>query len=447
MPQALRSAFPAGRRERAPVDDTSGLPQPLCHPAQGCPAGDFPINSTRRLRLKPACHSAAHNSASFSAQHDTISMQSYQQSIRIDEMPDPGPAQLPEVLGFGRHFTHRMFTQHYTPDEGWHDAAITAYSPLVLDPAAHILHCGQDVFEGTKAYRRADGRINLFRIDRNMDRFNRSARRMGMPEIDREFHIDAIETLVALEQEWIPTQPGSALYIRPVMLATESTLEVRASRTFMHYIILSPVGPYFGSGLTPVPVFISHDYVRAVRGGTGEAKTIANYAGSIFATEQARSLGYQQVLWLDAVERRLVEEVGGMNIAFVYGGNRISTPALSGSILPGVTRDSILRMAPDLGYQATEDRIDVQQMLDGVESGRITEVFAMGTGAVIAPVGKFRYKDVDYVINDNTTGPVAQRIFDALTDIQYGRTADPYGWTRTFDADARATRARRAACA
>jgi len=341
----------------------------------------------------------------------------------------------PDVLGFGRYFTNRMFRQLYNPENGWHDAAIVAYQPLALDPASQVLHCGQDVFEGAKAYRRPDGRINLFRIDQNIARFNRSAIRMGMPQIDAAAHIDAIRTLVRLEHEWIPTQPGSALYIRPVMVSTESTLEVRASRTFLHFIILSPVGPYFGAGLTPVPVFISHDYVRAVRGGTGEAKTIANYAGSILATEEARQLGFQQVLWLDAVERRLVEEVGGMNIAFVYDGNRISTPALSGSILPGVTRDSILCLAPDLGLQATEDRIDVNDMLADIESGRITEVFAMGTGAVIAPVGRFRYKGKDYVINGDRTGPVAQRLFDALTDIQYGRVVDAYGWTQAIDAD------------
>ena len=354
-------------------------------------------------------------------------------NIRIEPLASPRPAHFPETLGFGRYFTNRMFTQRYSPEQGWHDAAITAYQPLALDPASGVLHCGQDVFEGIKAYLRPDGRINLFRIDQHMARFNRSASRMGMPPIDADLHIDAIKALVGLEHEWIPSQPGAALYIRPVMVSSETTLEVRASQTFLHFIILSPVGPYFGSGLSPVPVFISHDYVRAVRGGTGEAKTTANYAGSLFATEEARAKGFQQVLWLDAVERRLVEEVGGMNIAFVYDGKRISTPALSGSILPGVTRDSILRLAPDYGYEATEDRIDVNVMLADIESGRITEVFAMGTGAVVAPVGRFRYKDKDYVINDNQTGPVAQRLFDILTDIQYGRVADPYGWTQSID--------------
>ncbi len=372
-------------------------------------------------------------------------MPSSRPNIRVEPLASPRPVDFPDVLGFGRYFTNRMFIQHYSPEKGWHDAAIVPYQPLVLDPASQILHCGQDVFEGAKAYRRPDGKINLFRIDQNMARFNRSASRMGMPQIDARLHTEAIKALVAMEHEWIPPQHGSALYIRPVMVSTESTLEVRASRTFLHFIILSPVGPYFGTGLRPVPVFISHDYVRAVRGGTGEAKTIANYAGSILATEQAREAGFQQVLWLDAVDRRVVEEVGGMNIAFVYDDKRISTPALSGSILPGVTRDSVLRLAPDIGLRATEDRIDVNDMLADIETGRITEVFAMGTGAVIAPVGRFRYKDKDYVINQEKTGPVAQRLFDALTDIQYGRVADPYGWTQVIDVGAESINLQRSA--
>ncbi len=374
-------------------------------------------------------------------------MPSSHPKIHIEPLANPRPAHFPEVLGFGRYFTNRMFTQRYLPKQGWHEATITAYQPLALDPAAGVLHCGQDVFEGIKAYRRPDGRINLFRIDQHLARFNRSASRLGMPQIDADQHLDAIKTLVGLEHEWIPSQPGAALYIRPVMVSSETTLEVRASRSFLHFIILSPVGPYFGAGLSPVPVFISHQYVRAVRGGTGEAKTTANYAGSLLATEEASANGFQQVLWLDAVERRLVEEVGAMNIAFVYEGKRISTPALSGGILPGVTRDSILRLAPDLGFEATEDRIDVNEMLADIETGRITEVFAMGTGAVVAPIGQFRYKDKDYVIGDNQTGPVAQRLFDALTDIQFGRVADPYGWTQTMDVVDAAARLPRSASA
>jgi branched-chain amino acid aminotransferase len=355
--------------------------------------------------------------------------------IRIEPLGQARKPNFANELGFGRYFTNRMFTQRFTQGKGWHDAAIVPYRPLALDPASHVLHCGQDVFEGTKAYPRPDGKVNLFRIDRNMVRFNRSAARLGMPGVEPERHIEAIEALVRLEHEWIPRQPGSALYIRPVMLADEPTLEVRASRSFLHFIILSPVGPYFGSGLSPVPVFISHDHVRAVRGGTGEAKTIANYAGSIFVTEEARKLGYQQVLWLDAVERRWIEEVGGMNIAFVYDRKHISTPALSGSILPGVTRESILQLAPDLGFTASEDRINVNDMLADLERGRITEAFAIGTGAVVAPVGRFGYRGKEYPVNGGRTGPVAQRIFDALTAIQYGRAPDPYGWTRTLSVE------------
>lgn len=354
------------------------------------------------------------------------------QQIRIEPLPNSGSPRIPGELGFGRYFTHRMFTQRYTPELGWHDAVIGPYQPLILDPASHILHCGQDVFEGAKAYRRTDGGVNFFRVDRHVDRFNRSAARMGMPSIDADAHIEAIQALVKLEHEWIPTQPGAALYIRPVMIATEHTLEVRASRTFMHFIILSPVGPYFGSGLKPVAVYIADETVRAVRGGTGEAKTIANYAGSISITEKARAMGFQQVLFLDAVEHRLVEEVGGMNIAFVYGGKHIRTPALSGSILPGVTRESIIQLAPEIGFKVSEDKIDVREMLADVESGRITEAFTMGTGAVVAPVGRFGYQGKEFIVGGNKAGPVTQRLFDALTDIQYGRVPDRYGWTRAI---------------
>jgi branched-chain amino acid aminotransferase len=242
--------------------------------------------------------------------------------------------------------------------------------------------------------------------------------------------LQAITELVQLEHRWAPDQPGAALYIRPVMISIERTLEVRASREYLHYIILSPVGPYFAGGFQPVSVYVSDAYVRAVRGGTGEAKTPGNYAGSMCATEDAKARGYQQVLWLDAVERRYVDEVGAMNIAFVYEGKHIRTPALSGSILPGVTRDSILRLAPDLGFSAAEERIDIDAVLRDIDSGKITEAFCMGTGAVIAPVGRLGYQGRDAVINGFEPGPVARRLYDEITGIQFGRRSDPYGWTR-----------------
>jgi branched-chain amino acid aminotransferase len=251
--------------------------------------------------------------------------------------------------------------------------------------------------------------------------------------VDPEEHVDAIVELVRLDHGWIPSQEGAALYIRPTMIATDVALGVHASQTYLHYVILSPVGPYFATGFNPVSVYIAEDYVRAVRGGTGEAKTGGNYAASLYVSEKAKQLGYEQVLWLDGVERRYVEEVGAMNIAFVVEGSHIMTPALSGSILPGITRDSVLKLAPDLGYTVSEERIDVHQMLDDLEAGKITEVFGMGTAAVIAPVGKLGSKNREVIINNHETGPVAKRLYQALHDIQYGRARDPYGWTSVIE--------------
>ncbi len=331
-------------------------------------------------------------------------------------------------LGFGRYFADRMFTQRYSRERGWFDATIGPYKPIVLDPAAQVLHNGQMIFDGTKAYRRPDGGVNLFRPMRNAERFNRSALRMGMPEVPVNLHVEAISQLVRLENHWVPNAPQTALYIRPVMIATEKDLAIRAPKEYLHFIILSPVAPYFAGGFAPVAVYVPHDYVRAVRGGTGEAKTPGNYAGSVAATEEAIRLGYQQVLWLDAVERRFVDEVGAMNIAFIYEGKTLKTPALSGAILHGVTRESILILARDAGLKVEETRIDFFEVLDDIASGRITEVFGMGTGAVIAPVGRLGYQGKDIVIGGGQPGPVARTMFDTLTGIQYGLRPDPYGW-------------------
>jgi branched-chain amino acid aminotransferase len=339
---------------------------------------------------------------------------------------------VPETFTFGKTFTNRMFIQRYDPEHGWHDARITAYQPLVLDPATAVFHYAQEIFEGLKAYRRPDGNVNLFRAWENAARFNRSAQRMAMALVDPEDHFEAMAELVRLEHEWVPSAEGSSLYVRPVMIAADPALGVHSSHTYIHYIIVGPVGPYFATGFNPVSVYISRDYVRAVRGGTGAAKTGGNYAASLFVGEEAAKKGYQQVLWLDAVERRYVEEVGAMNIAFVYEGNRIATPALSGSILPGITRDSVLRLAPDLGYPVSEERLDVDQVLADIRAGKITEAFGIGTAAVIAPVGKFGTDDEDATISEGKAGPVATHLYKALTDIQYGRVADPYGWTYTI---------------
>ena len=334
--------------------------------------------------------------------------------------------------GFCQVFANRMFTQCYSPNRGWHDAQVQPYGPLELDPATSSLHYAQMIFEGMKAYRRADGRINLFRPWENMRRFNNSARRMAMPAVDEEEHLAAICELIAIEADWVPQQSDASLYIRPTMIATDHTLGVKASATYLHFVIISPVGAYFVGGFNPVPVYITDEYVRAVAGGVGEAKTGGNYAASLYAGEEARHRGYSQVLWLDAIERRYVEEVGAMNICFVYEGQRIVTPPLTGSILPGVTRQSVIELGRHLGYEVAEERIDVHDMLDDIRHGRITEVFGCGTAAVIAPVGKFGFHDEEIVISDGQPGPVSHKLYQTLVDIQYGRAADPFGWVYTI---------------
>lgn len=337
-----------------------------------------------------------------------------------------------EDYGFCQVFANRMFTQRYSRHKGWHDARIEPHAPFSLDPATVSLHYAQMIFEGMKAYRREDGRINLFRPWDNMRRFNNSARRMAMAPVDEEEHLAAICQLINLEADWVPRQSDASLYIRPTMIAADTTLGVKASATYLHYVIISPVGPYFTEGFNPVPVYITDEYVRAVRGGVGEAKTGGNYAASLYAGEDARRKGYSQVLWLDAVERRYVEEVGAMNICFVYDGKRIVTPPLTGSILPGVTRRSVIELGRHLGYEVAEEMIDVNEMIADIRSGRITEVFGCGTAAVIAPVGKFGYRDEEIVINGGNVGPVATILYDHLTDIQYGRRPDPFGWVYTI---------------
>jgi branched-chain amino acid aminotransferase len=346
---------------------------------------------------------------------------------------DPASVRTPgDTFSFGREFTNRMFTQSYNPQQGWHDATIGPYRNFSLSPATIVFHYAQEIFEGLKAYRRPDGRVNLFRPIENMKRFNRSAERMCMATLDPEAHLDALVRLIDLERDWVPSKEGSSLYIRPTLIATDPFIGVQASLTYLHYIILSPVGAYFAQGFRPVPVYISDSYVRAVRGGTGAAKTGGNYAASLYVSEQVKAQGYSQVLWLDAVERRYVEEVGAMNIAFVYNGNHIVTPQLTDSILPGVTRASVVQMAPDLGYTVSEERLELERVLADIASGEITEAFGMGTAVVIAPVDRFGYRDKVHTLRSGEeAGPVAGRLYQALTDIQYGRSADPYGWTIT----------------
>lgn len=353
--------------------------------------------------------------------------------IQINARPEGERGHCPRELTFGAAFSDHMFTQRYRAGEGWSQAEIGPLKPISLHPAAAVLHYSQEIFEGLKAYRRADGGINLFRPEANAARFNRSAERMWMPTVDADFHVEAIRRLVALDERYVPEQDGASLYLRPAMIATSTKLGLGAAAEYLHFIICSPVGPYFKSGFDPVSVDVSDVLRRAVRGGVGEAKTGGNYAASLKASESAAEDGFTQVLWLDAVEGRFVEEVGAMNIFFVYEGRELVTPSLSGSILGGITRDSILKLAPRMGLDAREERVDINTVVADIENGRITEVFGSGTAAVVSPVGQLRFQGTVHTVNGGESGPVAGRLLKTLTDIQYGREDDPFGWVCPVD--------------
>ena len=331
-------------------------------------------------------------------------------------------------LGFGKIFTDYMFIMEY--DEalgGWHDARIQPYQPLQMDPAASVLHYGQAIFEGMKAYRRGDT-IRLFRPTENIKRMNVSAARMCMAKIDEDLFWEGLTRLVLLEKDWIPQEDGTSLYIRPFLIATQAQLGVHASTSYTFMIILSPVAAYYAAGLAPVSIYVEDEYVRAVRGGVGFAKVAGNYAASILAGDIAAKKGYSQVLWLDGVEKKYVEEVGSMNMFFVLDG-KVITPPLLGSILPGITRASVLELAKYLGYETEEYRISVDELHDCAKNGRLSEAFGTGTAAVISPVGSFFYKGEDIVVGDGGMGPIARKLYDTLTGIQNGTVEDPFGWS------------------
>jgi branched-chain amino acid aminotransferase len=331
-------------------------------------------------------------------------------------------------LGFGKIFTDRMFLVEWSVGKGWHDARIKPYEPFMLDPACLVLHYAQEIFEGLKAYKLEDGRITLFRPEMNARRFNQSAERMCMPEVPEELFLQGIEKLVSLERDWIPAAPGTSLYIRPTMIAVESVLGVKPSDHYYFYVILSPVGAYYAAGFNPVSILVEDKYVRAVSGGTGEAKTGGNYASSLKAGLEAKKKGYDQVLWLDGRERRFIEEVGAMNMFFAYGDHIVTSP-LTGSILSGVTRDSVLKLAATLGCIVEERMIDVNDLMADIRSGKVTEAFGSGTAAVITPVGKLCYKDESISVGHGV-GRLTQKLYDTLTGIQTGKIADKLGWVR-----------------
>ena len=330
-------------------------------------------------------------------------------------------------LGFGKIFTDYLFLMDYDQAQGWHHPRIEPYRPLALDPGALVLHYGQEIFEGLKAYRWSRGDIYLFRPQKNYERLNRSAQRLCMPEFDVNLALEATRQLIRLEKDWVPSAPGTSLYIRPNMIATEAALGVQISKKFLFYIMLGPVGAYYPQGFNPVDIYVTEKYIRAARGGLGEAKTLANYAASLLAQEEAHELGYTQVLWLDAIERKYAEEVGTSNIFFYLDGELV-TPPLHGTILPGVTRDSVLHIARNLELKVSERMISLDEVISALESGKLKEAFATGTAAVISPVGKLAHHGKSYVIGGGKVGPLSQKLYDHIMGIQYGKIKDPYGW-------------------
>jgi len=347
--------------------------------------------------------------------------------IKITKTTTPKAKPDQSSLGFGKIFTDHMFVMDYTEGKGWHDAQIVPYQNLSLAPSAMVFHYGQEMFEGLKAYLGKDGKVYLFRPDMNAKRTNDTNERLCIPQLPIEDFVEAVKAIVAVDKDWIPSEPGTSLYIRPFIIATDEFLGVAPSKTYKFIIILSPSGAYYANGLNPVGIWIEDDYVRAVRGGMGFAKTGGNYAVSLKAQVKAHDGGYSQVLWLDGVERKYIEEVGAMNIFFKINGT-IVTPELSGSILPGITRNSVIALCKHWGLPVEERRISVDELITAAKDGSLEEVFGSGTAAVISPVGKLRYKNDVYTICDNKIGETSQKIYDAITGIQLGEAEDPFGW-------------------
>ena len=348
------------------------------------------------------------------------------QTIQITKNTSPKPK--PEgPLGFGQYFTDHMFCMDYSEGQGWHQPRIIPFQDLSISPAARVFHYGQEMFEGLKAYKSQSGKIYLFRPEKNGERTNETNRRLCMPELPVEDFVEAIRTLVKLDADWIPGDPGTSLYIRPFIIATEANLGVYPSKTYLFAIILSPSGAYFKSGFNPASIWVEDTYVRAVKGGVGFAKTGGNYAASLVAQKKAAEEGYAQVLWLDGIERKYVEEVGAMNIFFKIDG-KIVTPMLSSSILPGVTRDSVIILCRSWGLEVEERLISIDEIVAAQKSGHLEEAFATGTAAVITPIGKLGFKDDAMVIGNGEAGHFSKKLYDTITGIQIGELADDFGW-------------------
>ncbi|WP_200814479.1 branched-chain amino acid aminotransferase [Blastococcus haudaquaticus] len=333
--------------------------------------------------------------------------------------------------GFGRYFTDSMFVARYQAGKGWYDARLTTYGPLPMDPSTAALHYAQSIFEGLKAYAQPDGSVATFRPEANAARFARGAKRLAMPPVPEDSFIAAVDALVDADRDWVPTGPDQTLYLRPYMLASEPFLGVRPASEYLFLVIASPAGAYFPRGVHPVSVYLSEDYIRAAPGGTGDVKCAGNYAASLLAQEQAIAAGCDQVVWLDAFEKRYVEEMGGMNLFFVLGSGddaELVTPELTGTLLPGITRDSLIEVARATGHRVTERKFSVDEWRQGVADGSVTETFACGTAAVITPVGEVKARTGDFVVGDGTPGPLTMTLRESLLDIQHGRVADTRGW-------------------
>ncbi|WP_410768998.1 branched-chain amino acid aminotransferase [Fontibacillus sp. BL9] len=333
-------------------------------------------------------------------------------------------------LGFGKYFTDHMLVMDYSADQQWHDLRIVPYGPISLDPSAMVFHYGQEVFEGMKAYKTADGNVSLFRPDMNLKRLNESCERISIPQVDPELLLEGIVQLVNLERDWIPEGEESSLYIRPFIIATEACLGVRAAKEYKLLVILSPVGSYYPEGIHPVSIYVEDQYVRAVRGGTGMAKTSGNYASGIKAQEIAKLEGFSQVLWLDGVEKKYIEEVGSMNVFFKIGGEVI-TPALTGSILAGITRDSVIALLSSWGIPVVERQISVEELFEAARQGSLEEAFGTGTAAVISPIGTMKWVNEQISISGGQTGEWSKKLYDSITGIQKGELDDPFGWRHT----------------
>lgn len=352
------------------------------------------------------------------------------QELKIELTQNPKQKPTDESkLGFGRIFTDHMFIMDYTIDKGWHDARIVPYGPLALEPSAMCLHYGQSIFEGMKAYRGADGKIRLFRPEKNMQRLNLSCSRLCLPEVDEAFALDCLKKLIDIDKDWIPSADGTSLYIRPFVFGVDPHVGVSPSDHVLFVIILSPVGAYYPTGLDPVKIYVEKEYVRSVRGGTGFTKAAANYAMSLKAQDEAHKQNYSQVLWLDAIERRYIEEVGTMNVFFVFDGEIVTPELKSGSILSGITRMSCIDLLRDWGYTVNERKISIDEVYEGYKTGKLLEAFGSGTAAVISPIGELKWGDEQMQLSEGKIGALSQKLYDNLTGIQWGKVPDTLRWT------------------